>query len=121
MDHQRAYEAARILRGVMRVIPRTPVQRRHELIREALPRRHGTLRHRGRAVLPGRSLLEESVPVQRRAFFRARDVVMQSHLDGVTPVGLDQGAGKGAIDQEDVALVAIGGNDAAANGEVVGP
>jgi hypothetical protein len=61
------------------------------------------------------------VPVDGGALLRAGDVVVNSHGDGVTPVGLDSGAGEGAVDQEGRDLISIGGDDAAGDGEVVAP
>jgi hypothetical protein len=53
------------------------------------------------------------------ALFRSRDVVMHGNLNSVTPVGLDQWAGVGSIDEEDISLISIWGNDTAANGEII--
>lgn len=64
-------------------------------------------------------MLKKSVPVECCTLFRAGDVVVQSYLDGVTPIGFDHWAGESFIDQKDFALVSIRGNDAAANSEVV--
>ena len=79
----------------------------------------GALGHGGDAVLPGRALLEEAVPVDRSALLRAGDVVADLDLDDVSPVCLDCGARERAVDQEDFTLIAVGSDDATTNGPVI--
>ena len=52
---------------------------------------------------------------------RGCDVVVYIDDDLVAPVSLYQRPGKGAVDEEDIPLITIGGDDSTAEGEIVGP
>ena len=78
------------------------------------------MRDTGCAVVPGGTLMEETVPVDGCALLRRRDVVEDVDNDLITPVCFDQGGGKGAVDQQDVPLVSIWCNDSSADDKVVG-
>lgn len=125
-------EAAGVLRRVMRVVPRGPVQLGAELIREAPARRDGALRDARDAVLPGGLRLEEAVPVEGRALrllpgpvaaddVVVDDVVVHAHLDVLAPVGLDQRARELPVDEDHALLVPVRCDHAPADVELVPP
>lgn len=45
---------------------------------------------------------------------------MHGDLNSVTPVSLDHWAGKSTIDEEDISLISVRGNDTTADGEIIG-
>lgn len=121
VDDNGPKHAVRVLSRVVRVIPGSTVQLSLELISVALARGNGTLVDTGNTILPRRPSLQETVPVKRSALLGTSDVVVQSDLDGITPVGLDGGSGVSPIDEQCLLLIAIRGNSATADGEVICP
>lgn len=120
IDDDRAKHTIRVLRRVVRVVPRGSVQLGLELVRVALARGNRALVNTRDTILPRGSRLQETVPVKSGALLRASDVVVQSDLDRVAPVSLDRRSRVGTVDEEDGLLVSIRGDGAAADGEVVG-
>lgn len=47
------------------------------------------------------------MPVNRSSLIGVRDVVMHIDNDGVTPVCLYDGPGKGSVDKQDVPLIPV--------------
>jgi hypothetical protein len=92
-----------------------------ERISELLARSNRALGDGGNAILPRPVLLQDTMPVKGGAFLRLSDVVAKSDLNGVSPVGLNQRPGELIIDEKDITLVAIRGDDTATDGEVVVP
>lgn len=121
MDHYGTDDSAGVLSRVVSVVPGRPIKTGEEFVSEALPGRNGALGDTRRAILPRSPLLQEAVPVNDGAFLRSRDVVVYIDDDLVAPIGLYQRPGKGAVDEQDIPLISVWGDDTAADGEVVGP
>lgn len=103
----------------MGVVPAGAVLLRLELVGESRSRCDGALGNTRCAVVPWRVPLRDAVPVDRGTLFRRRDVVVDRHLNHVTPVGFDQRAGELVVDQDDIAENAVCRDPAASHGEVV--
>jgi hypothetical protein len=121
IDDHGPEQTTSVLSRVVRVIPRGTVKISDELVSERLAGWDRALADRWDTVLPRMALLENAMPVKGCALRRISDIIAKSDLDGVSPVGLDQRAGKLIIDEKDITLVAIGGDDTATDGEVVVP
>ena len=80
-----------ILRGVMRMVECSAVGSGFESVRETTTGRHRTHRDAGDAVRPLSVLLVKTVPMHGGTFSRPTDGIVYSDLDGVSPVGFDQG------------------------------
>jgi hypothetical protein len=120
IDDHGPEQTTSVLSRVVRVIPRGTVKISDELVSERLAGWDRALADRWDTVLPRMALLENAMPVKGCALRRISDIIAKSDLDGVSPVGLDQGSRELIIDKENITFVAIGGNDAAANGEIIG-
>ena len=71
----------------MRVIPACPVKIGFEAIRERAAWSNWTLLDRRHAIKPWGRFLQETMPVQRRAFFGTGNLIVDSYLDGISPIG----------------------------------
>lgn len=119
VDDDSAGNTAAVLAAVVRVVPSGAILLGHERVGEGASRGDRALADTGRTVLPWPVLLMKAVHMQRRSLRLVLDVVPDGHLNGVTPVGLDHRAGEGAVDEKDITLITIGGDDLAGDGPVV--
>lgn len=120
VDNHGTDDSSRVLGRVMSVVPCRPIKTGEEFVSEAFPGCNGTLGDTGGTIFPWSSLLQETVPVNDRAFLGGCDVVVYFDDDLVAPIGLYQRPGKGAVDEQDIPLISIWGNDSTADGEIVG-
>lgn len=88
--NKRAPETTSVLAGVMRVIPCSPERGSFEAVGVARARCDGTHGNSGDTVHPSGVLLINAVPMHGGAFFRILNVIMDSNLDSVTPIGFDE-------------------------------
>lgn len=103
------------------MIPRATKLIGQERVGVRLSGSNGTLGHTRHTVLVGGTSLQEAVPVHGGALFRAGDVVVNSDLDGVSPVGLDHGSRVLAVDQKCRDLISVRRYRSSADGPVVAP
>lgn len=119
IDDYGSEQATSVLRGVVRVIPRSSIQSRLKPVSVGLGGSNRALGDSRDTIFPLSILLSEPVPVERGSLRTVGDVVGDRHLDPVTPVGLYSRAGESAVHEQDLALIAIRGDYTAADGEVV--
>lgn len=90
----------------MRVVPEVPVLARgREVIPKARPGGDGELADAGCAVEPGRAALVDAVPMNSD---RDREGVVDKDVERVALVACDHRSGGRAIDEEDLAVDAVG-------------
>ena len=119
MDDERADDSAGVLCTEVRVIPSGAVQICVELVCKGLSRCNRTLSDTRNAILIRCTLLEETVPVQSRAFFRTLDSVVNGDLHSITPVGLNGGSRILSVDKHHIDLDSIRRVHTSGYGEVV--
>src|SRR6478735_3538028 len=103
----------------MRVIPTCSIQVGQKLICETLFRWDRALGYTWNAIFPGHSLLKDTMPMQRNTLIV--HVVMNSDLDGVTPVCFNQRRRKLPVHEDCGQLIAVGGDHPPTDSEVVPP
>lgn len=59
------------------------------------------------------------MPVNRCTFLRSGYLIVNSYLDGITPVGLNRWSGKLIIDEQDCLLIPIWGYNSTLDGKVI--
>ena len=89
VDYNGTPKPAGVLARVMRVIPGGPIGSSFETVSKAGARRNGTHGDGRDTVHPFGILLIDAVPMHGSAFFRILDIIMDSDLDGITPIGFD--------------------------------
>lgn len=101
------------------MVPGRTVEIRLERVGERSSWRHGTLLHSRHAVIPWTVLLKDTMPMERGPFLWASDLVVQSHLDGISPICLNHRSWKLAIDQDHTLLISIWSDQATLDSEIV--
>ena len=120
MDNHRTEDAASVLSTVMGMIPGGAVEISIEGISKGLARGDRALLHRRNTVKPRRSFLQNTMPMDRGAFFRAGDIVGDSDLECISPISFDGRAREGTVDQEHAFVDAIGCKVSSSDLEVIG-
>ena len=103
----------------MRVIPRSAVEISDECVSQAFPWSDGTLLDSRDTIEPRSRFLQESMPMQRSAFFRTYYVIADINGEGVTPISFDRRSWKRSVDQKSALVYAVWGNEATSDVEVV--
>lgn len=119
VDNHRSSKTSGILSAVVRMIPGCTIKIREERVGETFPRRNRALLNSWNTIEPGGLLLQDAVPMQCSALFRAHNVVAHIYGDGVTPVGFDQGGRECSVDKKSAFVHSIRSNCASGNVEVV--
>jgi len=96
-NHWTDYTTA-VLRTVMRMPPRRSVETCSPCVRKALAWGDWAFRDARNSVIGLRALLKDTVPVDRSAFIA--EVVVDSDLNSVTPVGFEERTRELSVDQE---------------------
>jgi len=109
----------RELRRIVGVVPAGSVELGLEPVCEAMARSNRALTGTRDTVLPGRRLLQLSVPVQCRAFEWIADIVVDRDLEPVSPVRLHRRSGVLPVDEDHITKDTVRRNLASANREVV--
>ena len=89
MDYEGSDSTVGILARVVSMVPGSTIQFGLEGVCEDTARWDWTLRYSGHTVHPLALFLQESMPVQRRTFSCALNLVVDSDLDCVAPIGFD--------------------------------
>lgn len=119
VDDHRPKEPTGILTGIVGVIPAGAVQIRFECISQRFSGRDWALLDRWHAIKPGRCSLEDAMPVQGSPFLRCGNFVLHFHLNGVSPIGFDEGGWELTIDQDDAFVDSVRGDEAPFDGEII--
>ena len=101
----------------MTMIPRSPILRRLIPIRLAPTRRDGTLRQSRHAIFPAVVPLPHPMPMHACPIIL--QLILHLHLDHVAPVCENSWTHVLAVDEESLALDAVGSRGAVGDGEVV--
>ena len=119
VDLDRANDTASVLSRIMGVVPRRAEEFSLELVGERVHGCNRALANRGYTIVPLSVSLKQTMPVHCSTFEGMFDVVVDSDLDPIAPVGLNQRTRELAVDQNDIAKYAIGGDLVAGDVEVV--
>lgn len=87
--HDRTYGSIGVLGRIMAMVPAGAILVRAKAVGERRSWSDGTLPDCGRAVVPLCTSLFKTVPMERCAFFRRGEGVVDGYLDPVAPVGFD--------------------------------
>ena len=113
--------AVRILGRIMSMIPCRSVKFGFERVCKTLSGSNRALCKARNAVHPLAVVLQETVPMNRSAFGRKGNIVVESHLNRATPIGFDCWPGKRSVHQYHLLLVPIGSQSPARYVESVVP
>ncbi len=117
-DH-RSCETGRVLSAIMGVIPRCTENIRKEGIGHACSWGDGALVDSRHAIVPRRSLLEDSMPMKGSALLRARDFVTYIHGDNIAPISFNGWSRECPVDKESRFIHSIGRDVATGDIEIV--
>ena len=107
IDYHGTHDSSRVLGAVMCVVPTGSVKLCLVDIGERVPWSNGALTNCRHTVIPGSFFLEHTVPVHRCSFQWIVDLVMDSHVDNVSPVCLYGRPRVLSIDQDDVPFYSV--------------
>ena len=100
-------KATSILSTVVRVIPRSSVEISLESIYHGFPRGNWALLHRRNTVVPRSCPLKDTVPMKGSTFLWSGDLVVNSDLEGITPIGFELGSRELVVDQQDALVDSV--------------
>lgn len=103
----------------MRVIPRSAIEIGQVSVSHAFSWGDRALLDGGYTIVPGRQLLQESVPMQSSPFLRTNDVVADSGRDNVAPIDFNGGSWECSVDKQGATVDTVRGNEASGDVEVV--
>ena len=89
------------------MVPTGPIQTCSKLIGEAIPRSNWALLHTGNTVIPRCLLLQHSVPVESSSLFGSRNLVVDRHLNHITPIRLNLRTRKLAVDEDHILKISV--------------
>jgi len=117
VDNNGTKSTTRVLSRVMGVVPGGAVELSLEAVGEGLARSNWALLDSGSTIIVRSTNLEETVPVKGGSV--RLEQIGDSHLNPITPVGLDERTGELAVYNDTGLLNTIGSNGLSRNREVV--
>ena len=119
VDDHGSCDTSRVLSAVVGMVPRCSVNIREEGIGHASSRGNRALINSRNAIVPRRSLLQDSVPMHGSPVLGARDFITYVHGDRIAPISFNSRARELIVDKDGASADSIRSDSTTSDVEIV--